>query len=167
MTHFLYFAYGSNLLSARLRARTPSARPLGMALLEGHALKWHMASLDGSGKCDVVPSDDQACHVQGVVYEVALHEKPQLDAAESLGSGYAERQVSVRMGAETVQAWLYCALRTDPLAQPYDWYHGLVLAGAREHGLGADYIRHLETVQAKQDADAARAARHFRLVAGA
>ena len=160
-THFLYFAYGSNLLSARLKARTPSARARGMALLEGHALRWHMSSLDGSGKCDVVANE--ASHVQGVVYEIALHEKPHLDAAESLGSGYCERQLSVRMGAETHPVWLYCALRTDPLAQPYDWYKGLVMAGAREHGLGADYIRDLEAVQAKADADAARAALHFKL----
>ena len=162
-SNFLYFAYGSNLLSARLKARTPSARVRGMALLEGHELRWHMSSQDGSGKCDVVASDAEGCHVQGVVYEVALHEKPRLDAAESLGSGYSERLMSVRMGAETHPVWLYCALRTDPLAQPYDWYKGLVLAGAREHGLSADYIRHLEAVQAKQDADAARAALHFKL----
>ena len=49
----LYFAYGSNMSSVRLRARVNSAQPLGVARLPGHRLRWHMHSLDGSGKCDI------------------------------------------------------------------------------------------------------------------
>ena len=37
----LYFAYGSNLHPPRLRARTPSARALGRADLEGYRLLFH------------------------------------------------------------------------------------------------------------------------------
>ena len=49
---FITFAYGSNMPSARLRGRCPSARAIGIAELRGHELRWHKRSKDGSGKCD-------------------------------------------------------------------------------------------------------------------
>lgn len=49
---FLNFAYGSNMLTDRLRERVPSARPVAVARLAGHSLRWHKVSIDGSGKCD-------------------------------------------------------------------------------------------------------------------
>ena len=52
---FYYFAYGSNLLTCRLRQRTPSARVVDRAILRQHELRWHKAATDGSGKCDAVP----------------------------------------------------------------------------------------------------------------
>lgn len=51
---FLNFAYGSNMLTARLRERVSSARPVGTACLPGFSLRWHKVSVDRSGKCDVV-----------------------------------------------------------------------------------------------------------------
>jgi hypothetical protein len=47
-----YFAYGSNMETARLRERMPSAKPLGVAKLSGHELRFHKRSKDGSGKCN-------------------------------------------------------------------------------------------------------------------
>ena len=81
-----YFAYGSNLLTRRLRARVPSARPLGPALLKGHRLAWHKISRDGSGKCDITP--DPGGTVWGVVFEIDPQKKCGLDRTEALGFGY-------------------------------------------------------------------------------
>lgn len=159
----LYFAYGSNLLTARLRARTPSARPVGVGVLRQHELRWHKAAADQSGKCDVIHVGVPTSRVQGVVYELAMAEKPLLDAAESLGVGYDQKQVSVEVGQERLDAWLYFALQIDPGVVPYDWYKALVVSGAREHGLAPQYIRMLEGVHAKPDPDLVRAERHFRL----
>ncbi len=161
---FLYFAYGSNLLSARLRERTPSARAVGVAVLPGYALRWHKAGADGSGKCDVFAVSGDASRVQGVVYDIAWADKPALHAAEALGVGYGEQQVRVQMGQEWVTAWVYVALERVHGWVPYHWYKDLVVAGAREHGLDADYIRALEAVPARDDADAARDLRHRALV---
>ncbi len=162
-TDFLYFAYGSNLLSRRLLARTPSATALGVGALKGHELRWHMASTDGSGKCDVVPSAHDTAQVYGVVYRIQHVDKPVLDAAESLGVGYQEQLVTVHMPTGPLQAWLYVALRRDPAVVPYDWYHALVLSGAQEHGLPPGYIQTLHNVPTQPDADADRAQRHFSL----
>lgn len=164
MSTFHYFAYGSNMLRARLLARTPSARSLGAAALTGHALRWHMVSRDGSGKCDIVPDAAADAVVHGVLYQIALHDKPALDAAESLGVGYAERQLTVHAAAGALSAWAYVALVTQPDAVPYDWYKGLVVHGAHEHALPADYLAHLSAAPSQPDADAERARLHFALV---
>ena len=163
---FLYFAYGSNLLTRRLRERTPSARVVGVGALRQHTLRWHKAATDGSGKCDVVPcTNGEAEHVQGVVYEIDLAEKPALDAAETLGVGYSEREVTVEMADGSVRkAWAYVALKVDATSVPYDWYHALVLGGAREHAFPESYLKTLEAVLTKADGDASRAARHFGLI---
>lgn len=165
--HFLYFAYGSNLLSHRLRQRTASAVAIGCGVLPGHVLRWHMASTDGSGKCDVLLQGDGVAAVHGVVYRIDHDEKPLLDKAESLGSGYREEQVVVNMGAQQVVASIYRALRIDDAAVPYDWYHALVLAGAREQQLPEPYLRQLAGVTTRADPDAHRAALHFALAGGA
>lgn len=178
----LNFAYGSNLLTRRILARAPSTKVLGVGTVHGHALRWHMASDDGSGKCDMVPVDDPASSVIGVVYEVTRAEKAELDRAETLGHGYEEREVQVLMRAQagsgavhgsplsaahgTLAAVAYRALITDPSSVPYDWYKALVVGGAREHGFPQPYIDGLEAVVTKTDADAARAARHRALVDG-
>ena len=49
------FAYGSNMLSARMRSpeRVPSARPMGVGYITGHRMTFNKVSWkDGSGKCD-------------------------------------------------------------------------------------------------------------------
>lgn len=161
---FHYFAYGSNLLTARLRERTPSATALHVGKLWRHELRWHKAAVDGSGKCDVVFVDSAVSHVQGVVYEILLSEKPALDTAEALGTGYAEKRVEIDVGGASISAWAYCALRTDPEAVPYDWYKALVLGGAREHQFEQAYLRMLEGVEAKPDADLRRTDRHLALL---
>ncbi len=165
--HFLYFAYGSNLLSCRLRARTASAQPVGPAVLRHHALRWHMASADGSGKCDVVALDDDDAAVHGVVYRIELAEKHLLDRAESLGVGYREERVTVDLDGRQTAACVYRALRIDAAAVPYDWYHALVLGGAREHALPTHYQRQLAAVKTRPDPDPQRASLHFALVRGA
>ncbi len=164
---FLYFAYGSNLLSARLRERTPSASPVGVARLLQYELRWHKAGKDGSGKCDVVHVPGSAGHVQGVVYQIALQEKSALDAAEALGVGYAEREIEVHLVDKSVRSWAYMALQVDPSVVPFDWYKALVVAGAKEHGIESNYVRALESVTAKSDPDPSRAEHHLRLLGAA
>lgn len=58
--HVVTFAYGSNMLVARLTERVPSARPIGIGQLKGHVLRWHKRSKDGSGKCDIEITESDA-----------------------------------------------------------------------------------------------------------
>ena len=160
----LNFAYGSNMLIARIRERVPSAQLVGIAWLEGYELRWHKRSNDGSGKCNVVQVDDLGSKVFGVLYEVPLSEKPALDRAEGLGYGYAEGQVVVTHHGQSFRASLYCATNIDELLHPFTWYKALVVAGARQNGLPPEYIKELERAPASQDSNAERHAENMALV---
>jgi gamma-glutamylcyclotransferase (GGCT)/AIG2-like uncharacterized protein YtfP len=164
MDVILNFAYGSNMLQARLQARTPSARPLGCALLRGYRLHWHKVGQDGSGKCSIVATGHAGDEVHGVVYAIARAEKPLLDAVEGLGQGYDEQLLTVEHADGPLQAWAYVATDIDPGLRPYCWYHALVLAGALERGLPADYVATIAAVSVMPDPDAQRVARNRSLI---
>lgn len=145
-----------------MRARTPSAEPLGHAWLDDHVLRFHKHGVDGSGKCDIVPAAGERVH--GVLYRLEAGERPLLDRAEGLGVGYRHARVQVLLadGSER-EALCYRALQIADDLPPYDWYLQHVLGGAREHGLPADYIAGLAAVPCIPDPDRARALRETAL----
>ena len=158
MIELVYFAYGSNMATRRLRHRVPSARPIGPGRLEAHRLAWHKKGADGSGKCDIAagrPGDV----AYGVLFRIDAAHKPRLDHAEGLGWGYELKQVDIRLlnRDETVRAFTYYATRIDATCVPYDWYRDHVLIGAREHALPGHYVRLIENVPTFGDADTNRA----------
>ena len=156
MATYRYFAYGSNMATSRLRQRAPSARPVAVAWLPGHVLRWHKLGRDGSGKCDVCAAG--ACAedaVWGVLFDIEQADKPGLDAAEGLGVGYDERMVHVQTDGGQRRAVTYQAKpdRIDPKLRPRQWYKAYVLAGAREHGLPAAYVAQLAAAPAEADVE--------------
>ncbi|MEJ2388678.1 MAG: gamma-glutamylcyclotransferase, partial [Chromatiaceae bacterium] len=50
----------------------------------------------------------------------------------------------------------YVATAIEPNLRPYDWYKGLVVAGAMENGLPPAYVEWLRTFDSQPDPDAAR-----------
>lgn len=152
----LYFGYGSNMLAARLRARVPSATPRSAGRVEGYRLRFHKRSQDGSGKCNIAPADDGT--VYGVVFEVDAGELDALDEAEQRGRGYERCDVCVHRASASVLAFAYTAQPAyiDDALLPYEWYHALVLAGAREHDLPASYIAGLASTRSYPDPNEAR-----------
>jgi gamma-glutamylcyclotransferase len=140
------------MLTARLRARVPSAKAIGIGQLVGHALRWDKRSWwDGSGKCDAEATALLNDVVWGVVFELDPDDKPALDRAEGLGVGYMEKVVRVMTEAGPVTAVTYYATDKDASLRPYHWYKALVIAGAREHGLPASYRNRLELVVTVSD----------------
>ncbi|MCG7995459.1 MAG: gamma-glutamylcyclotransferase [Candidatus Thiodiazotropha taylori] len=153
----LYFAYGSNMSSRRLRERVPSARFRSTATLEAHELRFHKRSRDGSAKCDALETHNPQHRVIGVVFEIAQAEKAELDRHEGLGYGYEEKQVSLLTGsAESLTAFTYYATHIDSLLKPYSWYKHHVLSGAREHQLPTTYLDRIERIEAIIDPNSAR-----------
>ena len=147
---YLYFAYGSNMSTARLTARTPSARVVGRGRLLAHALRWHKLGRDGSGKCDVVfAGKGSTAVVWGVLYRIDCAEKADLDRIEGLGVGYDEHEVVVATQVGEIGARTYRARpgAVDPALRPQRWYKAHVLDGAREHGLPAAYVAMIEGVE--------------------
>ncbi len=158
------FAYGSNMLAARMMARVPSVRPLGSARLEGFVLSWNKRSKDGSAKCSIEETGQREDVVWGVLYALNREDKRKLDDFEGLGHGYGERMVTVLAGGKPLRVWAYYATSVDLNVRPYDWYRDLVVAGAHEHGFPPEYIESLEAVPTIKDPDGKRAARERQLL---
>src|SRR5258707_9006387 len=144
-----YFAYGSNLFEARLKARVPNASFVEVARLQNHALRFHKRSDDGSAKCNVVLSVGDV--VIGAIFEVPPEEKSVLDHAEGLGQGYEERAVVVLNedgSARTPVTYVATEEHIDDSLQPYTWYKEYVIRGARNHGFPDGYIEVIALVAA-------------------
>jgi Gamma-glutamyl cyclotransferase, AIG2-like len=85
---FLYFAYGSNMLTERLKERTPSDVPVAVGYIEGYQLGFDKVSGDGSGKCDIRSTGKDVDRVHGVLFRIDTDHMDRLDEAEGLGRGY-------------------------------------------------------------------------------
>lgn len=160
---FKYFAYGSNMSTARLKAehRAPSAKKVGVAELRGHRLRFHKESDDGSGKANAFGTGNDADVVLGVVLEINESDRSCLDHAEGLGKGYDSKRPEVRLleSGEVIKADTYVATadRIDDKISPYKWYRDYVLQGAEEHHLDAGYVaQHIASVTGMPDADEGR-----------
>lgn len=163
---FLYFAYGSNMLAARLSHRCPSASVIGPVSALGHKLAFEKASNDGSGKAMLAAAADGALHVPGVLFEISLADRPALDEAEGVGFGYERTDsfaVTTGRDGKTVKATTYLATAVDPRLKPDDWYLALVIAGAHQHNLGAEHVRALRRTEYVIDDQPTRMARAIAL----
>ena len=70
MTRFGYLAYGSNMWPRRIELRLGPCEVVGVASLDGYALRFHKRGGDGSGKCDAFHTASSADCLYGVVYSL-------------------------------------------------------------------------------------------------
>lgn len=147
----IYFGYGSNMDTTRLRSRIGECTPVGVATLPRHILRFHKRSNDGTAKCNAYFTGSKNDSTIGALFELPDERKPCLDKAEGLGNGYHEQVVEVTLvDGRTQKAFAYIADEThiDNSLKPAAQYHRHVEGGAREHGLPEDYIaQHITTVR--------------------
>jgi hypothetical protein len=145
-----YLAYGSNMLTQRLRARVSSASNPTRIALHGYQLRFNKRSDDCSGKCNILETGLASDVVHGVLYDVDKAQLPLLDEAEGCGHGYhRDDKVPVRIpGSDTLIVTVYAAdsNAVDDALIPYRWYWDLVIAGAEQHQLPQDYIAGIRAV---------------------
>lgn len=162
MAKIYYFAYGSNMLSERLQARCKSARAVSIGSVEGHSLAFSKKSRDGSGKATLAPSEEADARVYGVLFELDAEELTDLDGFEGVGLGYErhnEFAVQTEGGIVTAAVYLGSDDHLDAAQRPYDWYHELVLAGAKQNQLPLDYVEKLSDVASSVDTKTKRTTR--------
>lgn len=155
------------MLSRRLSARTPSAEFQSTARLPGHKLLFNKVSFkDGTGKCGIIETGQDADHVLGVLYSIKNSELGTLDQAEGLGKGYDHKTVelAVEGSADKIKALSYYPTNIKDGLKPFDWYKAFVVAGARENHLPDDYIQVIEDVVSVPDPDVKRAAENWQLL---
>ncbi len=141
-----YFAYGSNMSRTQMAGRTgpiregdEAPRP---ALLRGYRFGFTVRSTDNRIYANVLPSEPNDVH--GVLYRCGEAGMRVLDRYEA---GYQRRQVTVTDATgRAYEATVYVGLPecTVEPGLPTPRYRDIVLAGAREWGLPAEYVATIE-----------------------
>jgi len=141
----LYFAYGSNLATPRMRDRVPRARVVGRAQLENHRLVFDKRGRDGSGKANITP--DPVATEWGALYALESVHWNLLDPFE-LGYDRVTLRVVLESGAFR-SAETYRAIAPESGLIPLAEYKRFITEGALEHGLPESYRATIEAVRAR------------------
>jgi gamma-glutamylcyclotransferase len=140
-----YFAYGSNLCVEQMVRRTgpldEKENRAPIARLPGYRLAFNMQGDDGHVYANIMQPGDG---VIGVLYHCGAAALASLDVYEE---GYDRRQVLVTLeNGATRQVMAYIARPecTTNAGAPSAEYLGIILRGARRHGLPEAYVAAIE-----------------------
>jgi len=140
-----YFAYGSNMSSARLQARIPEATTRGPGRLVDWQLRLDKPSRDGSAKANIAPQTGSL--VWGVLWTIPESAWPELDRYEP---GYERTRCRI-VDAEgrPASSFTFTYVYPGPACElaPFDWYVDHLVTGAREHGLPDTWQRRLTALR--------------------
>jgi 2-hydroxychromene-2-carboxylate isomerase/cation transport regulator ChaC len=148
-----YFAYGSNMSPAIFTQRR-GLRPLAArtGCLDGYRLCFDIPIGPGErGVANLCPAP--GARTWGVLYLLTPEDADRLDGTEGVDRGvYRRLSVTISVdGGESVPAFAYESASGRPGRKPSARYLGLLLDGARAHGLPRDYIRYLESFERARD----------------
>ncbi|MFP6807962.1 MAG: gamma-glutamylcyclotransferase family protein [Pseudomonadales bacterium] len=147
-----YFAYGSNMNPARVRARKMEFEECHAGKLRDFRLTFNKRSVKypGAAAANVMPHKGAA--TEGVLYK--LQDPGQIsmmDPYEGYPVRYDRQALSVVYEGQGIQAWVYIA--NDRFVaeglKPARWYLGHLLAG--EEYLSSPYFKELEAVACLPD----------------
>ncbi len=147
-TTLWYFAYGSNLDASTFLARR-RMEPLEtrVAVLKDFGLRFDLPVGRGErGVANVAPCKGD--EVWGVLYLLTYHEAERLDRTEGVHHGvYRRLGVDARDAAGTLlSAFTYNSLHGQAGRKPSRRYINLLISGALQHGLPAEYVKRLQSV---------------------
>lgn len=144
-----YFAYGSNMHPTIFRGRR-GMRPAAAraARLDAYRLCFNLPIGSGERGVGNIEAANGAC-TWGVVYLLTPAELARLDATEGVGSGAYERKVVdvETPDGERIAAHAYVSTRGCEGRKPSARYIGLLLDGARHHGLPSEYLQTLASFE--------------------
>ena len=131
----LYFAYGSNMDEAQMRARVPGAKKLGVGYLKDHEFIFSGFSQTWNGSVANVRKKKGSI-VWGVVYDLPPGGLAKLDRYEGFPHSYQRKSkdVMLRSGG-SVTAVLYYKRQVSADAPPNPLYVRRILAALKAHGI--------------------------------
>jgi AIG2 family protein len=152
-----YFAYGSNMQSATLRGRRGIEYQRALA---ARAAGWRLVFDKpplvpiGQSFANIIP--DAGAEVLGVLFEVSEADLQQIDLTEGVLVGNYQRVEATvtpltALPRTPLTAFTLTSDRRDPDLQPSHRYMELLIAGALEHGLPAEYVAFLRSVPAQPE----------------
>jgi hypothetical protein len=151
-----YFAYGSNMQRATLCERRGIVCQRALAArVPGWQVVFDKPPLIPIGEsfANLVPDPNGSAF--GVLFEIATEDLAHLDLTEGVLIGNYERVLITAHplnDADTmVTAHTLTSARRDPSLNPSPRYMGLVIEGATEHSLPADYLTHLRAIPTRAE----------------
>ncbi len=149
-----YFGYGSNMdprtFLGRRRMRPHEAR---VARLDAYELRFDLPIGHGErAVANVVPVPGR--EVWGVAYRIDVPEAARLDRTEGVHRGaYLRRPVALVPEGDGApfDAFTYHSTRSVAGRKPSRRYLGLLLTGARHHGLPEEYVAWLRSFELAVD----------------
>jgi cation transport regulator ChaC len=143
-----YFAYGSNLDPRTFLGRR-GMRPQDVrtARLGDWRLVFDLPV--GPGERAVANLlAERGARVRGVAYQISASQAAHLDRTEGVPKAYQREPVElVGPSGAKLAAFTYVSTRHIAGRKPSERYMGLLLHGARHHGLPADYIDYLRNFE--------------------
>lgn len=148
-----YFAYGSNM-----------ARTIFREARQMQPLATHSGWLDGFRLCFTIPVGsgergvanvlaDPGARTHGVVYQLHPADFERLDGSEGVSFGLYQRvAVTIRTPEHgALDAWTYQSSVIVEGRKPSPRYLQLLLDGARENNLPAEYVQYLHALELAVD----------------
>ena len=166
MANSFYFAYGSNLHPLRLAERVPSSKHLCTVRLECHRLSFHKKGMDGSGKCNILCTENLSDCVYGAIFNLSSTEKEYLDRYEGKGNGYKVSEIQIEHDGALYNCFTYAAQLShiDNNLLPYDWYKKLIILGAEYLNMPDEYIDAFRNYECIADPIDVRRNEHYELI---
>ncbi|XP_011496903.1 PREDICTED: gamma-glutamylcyclotransferase-like [Ceratosolen solmsi marchali] len=153
---FLYFAYGSNMLTKRIHINNPTAVKKYVGTLKDYRLDFITFSKRWQGcAATIVPCP--AFEVWGIVWEINISNMPDLDKQEGVHMNlyFAKNVIINTTIGENIECRVYQQLCLPeeylkpiflpPERQPSFIYLNTLIRGAKEHKINKDYIKYLES----------------------
>ena len=143
-----YFAYGTFLDEAAMRAFAPSARPEGILRLEGYELAFGETHRTGKGGCFLLAKPGAVTY--GVQYVLSDEDMQRMDEASGVPEGLWVHKDIEAVDAEgrPVSTLTYTIPGTPPPFRPGPDYVGKILKGLGELDLPADYVARVKAILA-------------------
>ncbi|XP_030567938.1 gamma-glutamylcyclotransferase-like [Drosophila novamexicana] len=160
---FYYFGFGSNMLARRIHIQNPTARRIGAGKLENYRLDFHGVGSNSwlGAPATIVPTP--GAQVFGAIWEIDMCNLKDLDDQEGVSAGiYIPISVPVHSlsDKEEVMCRAYhlskqpetivheqSAVDVPHNRQPSHTYLKVLVKGAEETGIPADYVKWLRGLQ--------------------
>ncbi len=160
-----FFAYGTNVLLAKMMSLVTFAQAIGLAELSGYQLIFNKKShKDDSGLANLTATQKATDKVYGNLYEVSDSYLSTLELAEGIQHGYHTQKVTVLCQGENISATIF--LCDDPAflqnnLKPFDWYKAMIVRGLERLEAPADYTQKVKKMEDILDVDVQRARIHL------
>lgn len=125
-----YIAYGSNLNLKQMGMRCPTAKVVGIAMLNDYQLTFRNVATIEPKQGSVVPV---------AIWDIDEQSEKALDRYEGYPTLYRKEYIDIEVNGKVEKAMVYIMNKGEP-GYPYQHYYETILQGYYDVGLDIDYL---------------------------